>query len=79
LARPAWDSREPGLDLARGTHQPEHEAGALEGIGACHARLGETETGATHLKQALEIFRHFSMTPAADRVQGYLDDLTANS
>jgi tetratricopeptide (TPR) repeat protein len=65
------------LDAARETHQPDDEAGALEGIGACHTRLGDPETGATHLKQALQIFQHLSMTPDAHRVQARLDHLAA--
>jgi hypothetical protein len=63
------------LDVARQAHQPEYEAGALEGIGGCQARLGDIETGALHLKQALEIFDRLSMTPDADRVQNRLNDL----
>jgi hypothetical protein len=45
------------LTAALETHQPEDEAGVLQGIGACHAHLGDPETSATHLKQALEIFQ----------------------
>jgi DNA-binding SARP family transcriptional activator/tetratricopeptide (TPR) repeat protein len=67
------------LTAARETAQPEDEAASFEGLGVCHAHLGDTETGATHLKQALEIFRHLSMTPDADRVQTSLDNLTAGT
>jgi tetratricopeptide (TPR) repeat protein len=57
------------LHLARQTQQPELEAGALEGIGECQLGDGDTETGTTHLKQALEIFQRLAMAPDADRVQ----------
>jgi tetratricopeptide (TPR) repeat protein len=65
------------LNTARETHQSDDEAGALEGIGACHAHLGDTETAATHLKKALRIYQHLSMTPDAHRVHVQLDHLTA--
>ncbi|HEX5120255.1 MAG TPA: tetratricopeptide repeat protein [Pseudonocardiaceae bacterium] len=67
------------LDQARRTHQPEHEATALEGIGECHLRTGDTETGRTHLKQALEIFQRLAMAPDADRVQSRLAQLALRS
>jgi DNA-binding SARP family transcriptional activator/tetratricopeptide (TPR) repeat protein len=60
------------LELARETRQPDDEALALEGIGECHLRAGDTEAGIAHLHQALEIFRHLTMKPDADRVQARL-------
>ncbi len=60
------------LRLARETGQSDDEAHALEGSGECHLRRGETEAGAAHLKQALDIFRRFATQPDAGRVQARL-------
>jgi hypothetical protein len=65
------------LDLARQAHQPEHEAGALEGIGVCHTHLGGTEAGATHLNKALEIYQRMSMTPDTHRAPTRLEHTEA--
>jgi tetratricopeptide (TPR) repeat protein len=65
----AGDLHQRALDLARQTHQPDDEALALEGIGECHLRAGDAEAGASHLRQALEIFQRLAMTLDADRVR----------
>jgi tetratricopeptide (TPR) repeat protein len=57
------------LLLARGTHQPDDEARALEGLGECHLNNGDTETGVVHLKQSLDAFQRMALAPDADRVQ----------
>ena len=61
--------------LAQQTHQADEEANALEGIAECHLHDGNTGLGATHLKQALEIFQRLSMKPDIERVHARLDHL----
>jgi DNA-binding SARP family transcriptional activator len=73
--REAMAVHRDALRLARRTHQPEDEAAALEGIGECYVRDGDTEAGTTHLTHALEIFQRLSMVPDADRVRARLDEL----
>jgi len=64
------------LHLARETRQSDDEAYALEGRGECRLQRGDTEVGATHLKQALQIFQRLAMQPDADRVQARLARIT---
>lgn len=57
------------LRLARDASHRDDEARALEGIGECQLRVGDTENGVAHLTQALEIFQNLAMTPDADRIR----------
>ena len=54
-----------------------HEGIALEGLAECHLSSGEAEAAATHLREALEIFRRLGMAPDARRVQDRLEGLAA--
>jgi tetratricopeptide (TPR) repeat protein len=63
------------LRLARETGQADDEAHALEGSGECQLSRGQTEPGAAHLRQALEIFQRMAMRPDADRVRARLTDV----
>lgn len=66
------------LDLARRTRRPEDEASALEGIAECHLSDGDTETGVTHLAEAMAIFERLAMAPDADRVRTRLTGIGAD-
>jgi DNA-binding SARP family transcriptional activator/tetratricopeptide (TPR) repeat protein len=57
------------LTMNRELVKPDGEAIALEGLGECHLTAGETQTGAAHLHQALEIFQGLGLAPDAERVR----------
>jgi DNA-binding SARP family transcriptional activator/Tfp pilus assembly protein PilF len=63
------------LTMNRELNKPDGQALALEGLGVCHLTAGETETGAAHLRQALEILQRLGMAADAERVRTRLVDL----
>jgi DNA-binding SARP family transcriptional activator/tetratricopeptide (TPR) repeat protein len=64
------------LAMNRELNKPDGQAIALEGLGECHLTAGETQAGAAHLRQALEIYQHLGMAPDAERVRTRLAGLT---
>ena len=60
------------LSLACETDQFDEQALALEGIGECHLRAGQTDDGAAYLAQALAMFQQYGMEQA-ERVRMRLD------
>ncbi len=56
------------LSIARDISAPVQEARALEGIGRFHIQEGNLHQGATHLRQALAIYRRIG-APEARRVE----------
>ena len=63
------------LGLARRTRQPDEEALALEDIGDCHIRAGDSDAGVASLTRALGIFQRLAMAPDLDRVRARLADV----
>jgi tetratricopeptide (TPR) repeat protein/transcriptional regulator with XRE-family HTH domain len=70
----ARSHHEQALDIARRIAAPLEEARALEGIGVCHIRCGQTGEGITLLRQALGIYEHVS-SPRSHRVEKVLHEL----
>ena len=60
------------LDMNRELSKPDDEAIALEGLGQCQLTIGQAESGATHLHQALKIYQRLGMTHDAERVRSQL-------
>jgi DNA-binding NarL/FixJ family response regulator/DNA-binding SARP family transcriptional activator len=61
------------LTMNRELNKSDGQALALEGIGECHLTADETEPGAAHLRQALEIYQRLGMAPDAERAHARLD------
>jgi len=53
------------LAIATEIEAPPAQARALEGIGQCQLRLGNTAAGATSLRQALQVYRRIGSANAA--------------
>ncbi len=64
------------LTMNREMNKPDGQANALEGLGECHLTAGETQAGAAHLLQALEVYQRLGMAPDAERVRTRLAHLT---
>ena len=60
------------LAINRGSDESEDQAMAFEGLGQCHLATGEPETGAAHLRHALEIFRRLGRSWDAERIRACL-------
>jgi hypothetical protein len=66
-------------DALRSAHEPHQTndvAHALEGLGECRLREGDTETALTHLKKSHAIFQRIALTPDAYRVSTRLTQNT---
>ncbi|HEX4789327.1 MAG TPA: BTAD domain-containing putative transcriptional regulator [Actinospica sp.] len=70
---------EQALAMNRELNKPDDEALALEGLGDCHLSAGDTETGVSRLRAALEIYRRLGMISAAGRVRARLADLARSA
>jgi hypothetical protein len=57
----------------RALNKPDDEAISLEGIGEHHLATSDPAQGATHLRQALEIYQRLGMRADAQRVKARLD------
>ncbi|HEU5473787.1 MAG TPA: tetratricopeptide repeat protein [Actinophytocola sp.] len=64
-------------EIARHIHHSLGEARALEGIGRTCLQHGDTITGLSHLRQALDIYRHLGV-PEATQVDADLTTPTPN-
>jgi tetratricopeptide (TPR) repeat protein len=56
---------------------PDGQACALEGIGEIHLREGNADSGATHLRQALAIYRRLAQRHDIERVEARLTELSS--
>lgn len=66
------------LAMNRELNKPDDQAISLEGLGECHLSAGQTEPGAVHLREALEIYHRLGMDPAAERIHARLAATTGS-